>query len=102
MNITGLVENEVLVVLDDYDTGEVIYEGPLYELGHFGAQYNVSGDMSCEWVLKNGKPIALVTFRFGEHLGAFKQYIEWVDNCSDEEDCVGFHEWERLNIDEWR
>ena len=98
MNVAGLVENEITVVIDDYDTGEVVYEGSLYELEHFGAHHNVSGfEMSCEWVLKNGNPIALVTVRFVERLGAFKQYLEWLENIPDDEDCVGFHEWERRN-----
>lgn len=98
MNVTGLVENEVMVVVDDYGTGEVVYETSLYELERFGAHYNVSEfEMSCGWMLKNGNPIALVTVHFGERLGAFKQYLEWLENIPDDEDCVGFHEWERRN-----
>ena len=102
MNIKSMVEREVMVVIDDYVTGEVVFEGSLH---YFREQYNLimrglydhdGFEMSCEWFVKDGKPIAFVTVDFGERLESFKQYLAW-DEESD--DCMSFCEWERQQVE---
>jgi len=83
MNSTdGTVAREVTVVIDDYQTGEVVYEGPLY--GDFSlmacAVLNMRGfEPSIEWDLHDGKPVAFVTIDFGEGLELLKRRVATED-----------------------
>jgi len=72
------VSSEVTVVIDDYGTGEVVYEGPLY--GDFSLMASVllgeSGlEPSIEWDLHKGKPVAFVTVDFGDGLEILKRRV---------------------------
>lgn len=81
MNVGRLVTSEIFVVVDDYDTGEVIYEGKLtrgfddpppvngYVLGIDGYQKGVS------WELRDGRPVAFVTIVLGEKLEPLKRML---------------------------
>jgi len=72
------VSTEVTVVVDDYQTGEVVYEGPLY--GDFSLMacvvFNTRDlEPSIEWDLRNGKPVAFVTVDLGEGLELLKRRV---------------------------
>lgn len=81
MNIERLIESEITVVVDDYDTGEVIYEGKL-QRGLYdpplvnGYVLGIEGyPKSIEWMLKDGRPVALVTIELGEDLAMLKRFL---------------------------
>lgn len=75
MKASTLVESQITVVVDDYDTGEVLYEGTVhgdYVMGMHVSDY----PKGIEWVLKDGKPVALVTIEFGDKLAEYKRLVE--------------------------
>ena len=93
MNLSVTVSEDVLVVIDDYETGEVLYEDTLWTLHRFNRHFDVLGfERNVEWALKDGKPVAFVTVDFRDKLGEFKDYIAAVE--SDEE--VSEEEWDKL------
>ena len=72
MKASDMVLNDVTVVVDEYSTGEVLYEGPVrgdYIMGMWCSDF----PKSVEWALKDGKPIAFVTISFGEKLDEYKR-----------------------------
>ena len=75
MKLRDLVRSEVMVIVDDYDTGDVVYEGPC----SYNAVLGLEGecfDMSLEWSAKGGKPVALVTVHFNGRHHALKEFME--------------------------
>jgi len=65
MKLRDLVMSEVMVVVNDYDTGEIVYEGTCGYNAVFGLESDCF-DMALEWTERNSKPIAFVTVRFAE------------------------------------
>lgn len=69
-----LVMSEITVVVDDYDTGEVLYEGTVngsYVMGMHLRKY----PKSVEWSFNDGQPVAFVTIKLGEKLEALKRVL---------------------------
>ena len=93
MNVSVMVANDVFVVIDDYETGEVLYEGTLWNLHRFNKQFDIWGfEKSVEWMLMNTQPVAFVTVNFEDKLGEFKEYIAAVDG----DDEISDEEWDKF------
>ena len=107
------ITSRVTMVVDDYETGEVLFEGlvkpPEYpfndpvEADYVRLLYGF--ETSVEWVLRSGEPVALVTVDFGDKLAAFKHMLvaarEFEELFSDEPEHPTAEWWEdyRLRLD---
>lgn len=79
--LRDLVQAEILVVVDDYETGEIVYEGPLERCHELSVEcksrfFPDGFDAGIEWVMRKGKPVALATVDFGERLNPFKEWVK--------------------------
>ena len=79
--LRDLVQAEILVVVNDYETGEIVYEGPLercHELSvECKSKFFPDGFDACvEWIIRKGKPVAVCCVDFGERLNPFKEWVK--------------------------
>lgn len=75
MKASELVLSELTVIVDDYDSGEVIYEGTVhgdYVMGRWLSGY----EKGVSWEIRDGKPFAFVTIVLGEKYADYKRMVE--------------------------
>jgi len=75
MNIDTLIRQDIRVVVDDYDTGEVVFEGEFADFSTALQANFFEAKALVEWESRGGKQVALVTLKLGENLEAFKRVV---------------------------
>lgn len=64
------IVSEIMVVVDDYGTGEIVYEG---RIG--GCPSLDEFEPSIWWDVHAGRPVVFATIDFGETLEAYKEWL---------------------------
>ena len=75
MNIVELIRQDIRVVVDDYDTGEVVFEGEFADVSTVLQVNFFDAKALVEWEFRGGRQVALVTLKLGENLEAFKRVV---------------------------